>query len=85
VRVIALACPALFIDLCDLSMGEALIEILPNSLGSFVVDDTLTQVPGVTVWCESSLGYGNSTRDKTRNCIDMIEFSSLVLFQKIPL
>jgi hypothetical protein len=24
-------------------MGEALIEILPNSLGSFVVDDTLTQ------------------------------------------
>jgi hypothetical protein len=41
-------------------MGEALIEILPNSLGPFVVDDTLTQVPGVTVWCESlqALGTG---------------------------
>ncbi len=39
-------------------MGEALIEILPNSLGSFVVDDTLTQVPGVTVWCESVQAWG---------------------------
>jgi hypothetical protein len=39
-------------------MGEALIEILPNSLGSFVVDDTLTQVPGVTVWCELVQAWG---------------------------